>query len=241
MRPRRGCTWRSSTQALARPSTVPAAISTGLGSATLQPLAIVNSGGLVSATILTLLALPVRYVLVPVGNAVLFAAAAVRFGADWVLPAYLLFFAVLLAVSVIDLQLQIIPNRIVYPAIFASVPLLALAAVLEHASCPHLRAPARFRHDEDRQRPQGHRPARVDCGRKNDGHHGRQRRPEAGRPPRLHLAHDEQTAPARDQVDLAAGDDTTDIDSFAALDGLEVAVRVAVASSEAPTSMTAFC
>ena len=33
---------------------------------------------------------------------------------------------------------------------------------------------------------------------------------------------------------LAAGDDTTDIDSFAALDGLEVAVRVAVASKESP-------
>jgi trehalose-phosphatase len=36
---------------------------------------------------------------------------------------------------------------------------------------------------------------------------------------------------------LAAGDDTTDIDSFAALDGLEVAVRVAVASSEAPQAL----
>jgi trehalose-phosphatase len=33
---------------------------------------------------------------------------------------------------------------------------------------------------------------------------------------------------------LAAGDDTTDLDSFAALDGLEVAVRVAVASEESP-------
>jgi trehalose-phosphatase len=33
---------------------------------------------------------------------------------------------------------------------------------------------------------------------------------------------------------LAAGDDTTDIDSFAALDGLKVAVRVAVASPESP-------
>ena len=33
---------------------------------------------------------------------------------------------------------------------------------------------------------------------------------------------------------LAAGDDTTDIDAFRALDGLEVAVRVAVASEEAP-------
>jgi trehalose-phosphatase len=36
---------------------------------------------------------------------------------------------------------------------------------------------------------------------------------------------------------LAAGDDTTDIDSFAALDGLEVAVRVAVASAEAPSAL----
>ena len=36
---------------------------------------------------------------------------------------------------------------------------------------------------------------------------------------------------------LAAGDDTTDIDSFAALDGLEAALRVAVASTEAPTAL----
>jgi trehalose 6-phosphate phosphatase len=33
---------------------------------------------------------------------------------------------------------------------------------------------------------------------------------------------------------LAAGDDTTDVDSFEALDGLELAVRVAVASPESP-------
>ena len=39
------------------------------------------------------------------------------------------------------------------------------------------------------------------------------------------------------QRGLAAGDDTTDIDSFAALDGLEVAVRVAVASAEAPSAL----
>jgi trehalose 6-phosphate phosphatase len=36
---------------------------------------------------------------------------------------------------------------------------------------------------------------------------------------------------------LSAGDDTTDIDAFAALDGLEVAVRVAVASAEAPSAL----
>jgi trehalose-phosphatase len=36
---------------------------------------------------------------------------------------------------------------------------------------------------------------------------------------------------------LTAGDDTTDIDSFAALDGLEVGVRVAVASAESPQAL----
>ncbi len=36
---------------------------------------------------------------------------------------------------------------------------------------------------------------------------------------------------------LAAGDDTTDLDSFAALDGLDVALRVAVTSEEAPAAL----
>lgn len=36
---------------------------------------------------------------------------------------------------------------------------------------------------------------------------------------------------------LAAGDDTTDLDSFVALDGLDVAVRVAVASEESPRAL----
>jgi trehalose-phosphatase len=36
---------------------------------------------------------------------------------------------------------------------------------------------------------------------------------------------------------LYAGDDTTDLDGFAALDGLEVAVRVAVVSSEGPSAL----
>jgi trehalose 6-phosphate phosphatase len=38
---------------------------------------------------------------------------------------------------------------------------------------------------------------------------------------------------------LYAGDDTTDLDGFAALDGLEVAVRVAVASAESPAELRA--
>ena len=38
---------------------------------------------------------------------------------------------------------------------------------------------------------------------------------------------------------LYAGDDTTDLDAFAALDGLELAVRVAVASAEGPSELRA--
>jgi hypothetical protein len=36
---------------------------------------------------------------------------------------------------------------------------------------------------------------------------------------------------------LYAGDDTTDLDGFRGLDGCEVAVRVAVASAEAPAGL----
>ncbi|MDQ4069282.1 MAG: A24 family peptidase [Actinomycetota bacterium] len=67
--------------------------------------------------------------LVIVATVALFTGTALRFQADWAVPAYLVFFVCLVSVSVIDSQRQIIPNRIVYPTIFASVPLLALAAL----------------------------------------------------------------------------------------------------------------
>ncbi len=75
--------------------------------------------------------IPLRYPLVELGTAGLFAAAAVRFGATWQLPAFCIFFASLLAVSVIDLDLYIIPNRVVYPTLFITAPLLAVAAAAE--------------------------------------------------------------------------------------------------------------
>jgi leader peptidase (prepilin peptidase) / N-methyltransferase len=75
--------------------------------------------------------IPVRYPLVELGTAGLFAAAAVRFGATWQLPAFCIFFASLLAVSVIDLDLFIIPNRVVYPTLFITAPLLAVAAAAD--------------------------------------------------------------------------------------------------------------
>ena len=67
--------------------------------------------------------------LVIAATVALFAGVGLRFGADWVVPAYLVFFVCLVSVSVIDSQRQIIPNHIIYPTIFASVPLLALAAL----------------------------------------------------------------------------------------------------------------
>jgi leader peptidase (prepilin peptidase)/N-methyltransferase len=69
--------------------------------------------------------------LVIVATVALFAGTAVRFGPDWVIPAYLVFFVCLVSVSVIDSQRQIIPNYIVYPTIFASIPLLAVAALAQ--------------------------------------------------------------------------------------------------------------
>ena len=64
-------------------------------------------------------------------TAVLFTAAALRLGSDWALPAFLVFFAALVAVTVIDLEHYIVPNRIVLATLVVSVPLLALAALVE--------------------------------------------------------------------------------------------------------------
>ena len=66
-----------------------------------------------------------------VATVLLFAGTGLRFGADWVVPAYLVFFVCLVSITVIDAERQIIPNYIVYPTIFASVPLLAFAALVD--------------------------------------------------------------------------------------------------------------
>jgi leader peptidase (prepilin peptidase)/N-methyltransferase len=73
-----------------------------------------------------------RYPLVELATAGLFAAAAVRFGADWALPAFCVFLAALLAISLIDLEHYIVPNRIVYPTLALCIPLLVLAAAAGH-------------------------------------------------------------------------------------------------------------
>jgi leader peptidase (prepilin peptidase)/N-methyltransferase len=72
--------------------------------------------------------IPVRYPVVELATAALWVALGLRFVGSWALPAYLVLGAALLAISAIDLEHYVIPNRIVYPVGFASVPLLALGA-----------------------------------------------------------------------------------------------------------------
>jgi leader peptidase (prepilin peptidase)/N-methyltransferase len=71
-----------------------------------------------------------RYPLIEFATAMLFAAIGARFAHSWALPAYLVLGGALLAISVIDLEHYVIPNRIVYPVGFMLVPLFAFAALL---------------------------------------------------------------------------------------------------------------
>jgi leader peptidase (prepilin peptidase)/N-methyltransferase len=75
--------------------------------------------------------IPVRYPLVEAGCGVLFVAVAARFGASWELPAYLVLTAALLAISIIDLEHFIVPDRITAPLTVSALGLLGLAAVAE--------------------------------------------------------------------------------------------------------------
>ena len=75
--------------------------------------------------------IPVRYPLVEAGCAVLFLAVAARFGASWELPAYLVLTAALLAISIIDLEHFIVPDRITAPLTVSALALLGLAAIAE--------------------------------------------------------------------------------------------------------------
>ena len=81
-----------------------------------------------------------RYPFIELVTGVLFAAVGVRFHDSWALPAYLVLTAGLIALSAIDLEHYVLPNRIVYPLGFALVPLFALASALEHDWVAFLRA-----------------------------------------------------------------------------------------------------
>jgi leader peptidase (prepilin peptidase)/N-methyltransferase len=70
----------------------------------------------------------VRYPLVELGTAALFVAVTARFGVSWVLPAYLYLAGVAVALAVIDLDTQRLPNRIVLPSYAVGATLLIGAA-----------------------------------------------------------------------------------------------------------------
>ena len=73
-------------------------------------------------------AIPAVYPVLEATTGALFAGAAAAFGRPYVAAVLALFFAVMLAVAVIDLRLRIIPNRIVYPGL-AGFAVLILAGV----------------------------------------------------------------------------------------------------------------
>lgn len=78
----------------------------------------------------------IRYPLVELATAALFAAGALRFGAAPVLPAYLVLFAALVAVTAVDLEHRIVPSRVVYPALALAAPLLVAASLVRGAFMP---------------------------------------------------------------------------------------------------------
>ena len=71
-----------------------------------------------------------RYPLVELACGALFAGLVARFGYDWALPAYLVLFAGLLALSVIDVETLLLPKVIVWPLSIAVTALFVLAAAI---------------------------------------------------------------------------------------------------------------
>jgi leader peptidase (prepilin peptidase)/N-methyltransferase len=71
-----------------------------------------------------------RYPLVEMLTGALFAGAALRFGWSWTLPPVLVLLAGLLTLACTDLELMLLPVRIVYPVLAGVSSLLLLAAVM---------------------------------------------------------------------------------------------------------------
>jgi len=71
-----------------------------------------------------------RYVAGEALIAVVWTLAVIRLGTNWNLLAFLPFLWVLVALSLIDLETKLLPNRIVYPSVVAGIGLLAVAVAL---------------------------------------------------------------------------------------------------------------
>ncbi len=73
-----------------------------------------------------------RYPLVELVTCLAWVLVGAEFGFNWDTPAYLVFVSGLIAISSVDFEMYIIPNRIVYPTGFACLALLTLAAAMTH-------------------------------------------------------------------------------------------------------------
>lgn len=72
-----------------------------------------------------------RYPIVELATAGVFVAALYVIGTVWVLPAYLWFAGVTLALTLTDLDHKLIPNRILFPSTAVAIPLLGIGALLD--------------------------------------------------------------------------------------------------------------
>jgi leader peptidase (prepilin peptidase)/N-methyltransferase len=73
-----------------------------------------------------------RYLVVELLGGALFAGLAARMGFVWELPAFMIFLASLLALSCIDLELLVLPKKIIYPTFLLVALLLVMASAATH-------------------------------------------------------------------------------------------------------------
>jgi leader peptidase (prepilin peptidase)/N-methyltransferase len=78
--------------------------------------------------------------IVVLGTGALCAGMGLRFGDAWELPAFLVLAVGLVALSIIDLRLYLLPNRLIFPLSGISIVLLGLASLAEGDVEPFLRA-----------------------------------------------------------------------------------------------------
>ena len=90
--------------------------------------------------------LPSRWLWVEVATVAAFAELAVQYGETWALAPLLLLAASLITVSVIDLQVQRIPDRITFPTFALSVPAIVAVSVHLDATDTHPRRVHRCGH-----------------------------------------------------------------------------------------------
>lgn len=83
---------------------------------------------------------PLRTAAVSGTTAVLFVLLALRFGASWQLPAFLVLAAAGMLLALVDLRHQLLPDRVVLPSLGIGVILLGLAALGEGEWPPLVRA-----------------------------------------------------------------------------------------------------